>query len=74
MYFAADVDMAFKFNLGLTEKKDITYFNVEKLAFKGRVERAHIKITAHNPAQQDAGTSYQISQSKIGINLKYHYY
>lgn len=47
--------MGIKFNLGLTEKKGVNYFNVEKMLFKGIVGKAHINITAHDEALQPTG-------------------
>lgn len=57
------MDAAMRFKLRLTEKKGQNYFTVEKNEFKGRVDRAHVKITAINPEQQPLGKFGKILQN-----------
>lgn len=52
------MDAAMKFKLRLTERKGQNYFTVEKNAFKGRVDRAHVKLTALKAEQQPMGNFY----------------
>jgi hypothetical protein len=47
-----NMDSGMKFKLRQVERKNGKFLTFEKNAFKGRVDRAHVKITAIKPEQQ----------------------
>lgn len=62
-FFLDDVDMSFNFRLKTIQNKGEEYFSVDKMTMKMFVDKAKIKLTSLNPANQPQGR-YSLSEKR----------